>query len=85
MDQTGRARANWFENISNFLHNQCYNAMFPKDLLFIDFETTGSDPDQAKPLQIGALLLDKATLAEKAEFVSYIKQDLTDGLAQGFG
>ncbi len=49
--------------------------MFPKDLLIIDIETSGSDPYTHVPLQIGAVLLDRVTLAEKKSFVSYIHQE----------
>lgn len=45
---------------------------FIKDILVIDFE--GRDT----PVQIGALLLDKNTLEEKASFSSYIYTDLQD-------
>ena len=43
---------------------------FPKDILVIDFE---GFPD---PVQMGAALLDKESLAEKDNFVSYIYTDL---------
>ena len=43
---------------------------FPKDILIIDFEGL------SEPVQIGALLLDKATLEEKDSFTSYIWADL---------
>jgi DNA polymerase III epsilon subunit-like protein len=49
---------------------------FAKDILLIDFETTDVDLEKAKPLQLGAVLLDKNTLEEKGSFSSYIKQDL---------
>ena len=43
---------------------------FHKDILVIDFEGV------KKPVQIGAILLDKETLEEKASFSSYIYADL---------
>lgn len=51
---------------------------FSKDILVIDFETTGLDLDNALPIQIGAILLDKETLEEKDSFLSYIHQDVSD-------
>lgn len=55
---------------------------FPEDILMIDFEGL------AEPVQIGAVLLDKDTLAEKASFSSYIFTNLhgevktTSGISQ---
>ncbi len=55
---------------------------FPKDILIIDFEGL------KQPVQIGAVLLDKETLEEKDNFVSYIYADLegyvspTSGISQ---
>ena len=55
---------------------------FIKDILVIDFE------GKKEPTQIGAILLDKETLAEKDSFVSYIYTDLegfvspTSGITQ---
>ena len=43
---------------------------FAKDILIIDFE------GMKEPVQIGAVLLDKETLKEKDNFVSYIHADL---------
>jgi len=51
---------------------------FSKDILLIDFETTGLDLKKSLPIQLGAVLLDKQTLAEKDYFLSFIKQDLSD-------
>lgn len=51
---------------------------FSKDILLIDFETTGLDLDRSLPIQLGAVLLDKETLKEKDSFLSFIKQDLSD-------
>lgn len=50
---------------------------FPKDILLIDFETTGYDPIESDPIQIGAVLLDKETLEEKDSFTSFIYSDLS--------
>ncbi len=44
---------------------------FKKDILIIDFEG-----GQAGPKQLGAVLLDKETLAEKDSFCSYIYLDM---------
>ncbi len=55
---------------------------FAKDILFIDFE------GRFEPTQIGAILLDKETLAEKDSFSTYIYTDLqgrvspTSGITQ---
>ncbi len=49
---------------------------FPKDLLIIDIEASGSDPYVHVPLQIGAVLLDKKTLKEKKHFTSFIHQNV---------
>ncbi|MCH7883323.1 3'-5' exonuclease [Patescibacteria group bacterium] len=49
---------------------------FIKDILLIDFETTGPDPYLVEPTQIGAVLLDKESLLEKNNFSSYIWADL---------
>lgn len=54
---------------------------FSKDILLIDFETTGLDLDKALPIQLGAVLLDKKDLSEKASFLSYIHQD-TSGMSR---
>ncbi|MEI7818976.1 MAG: exonuclease domain-containing protein [bacterium] len=56
---------------------------FSKDILLIDFESTGfkNDPttkdviDPGEPTQLGAILLDAITLEEKSEFISDIKAD----------
>src|SRR5690242_6308852 len=50
---------------------------FEKDILLMDFETTGEDPENGSPVQIGAILLDKETLEEKDHFYSYIYADLS--------
>lgn len=49
---------------------------FVKDILLLDFEATVGDIDIGEPTQIGAILLDKETLEEKDNFVSYISADL---------
>lgn len=46
---------------------------FLKDILVVDFETTGFDLDKDEAVQIGLLLLDRQTLVEKKSFVSWIK------------
>ena len=51
---------------------------FSKDILVIDFETTGLDLDKALPIQLGAVLLDKQNLEEKDSFISLIRQDVSD-------
>lgn len=51
---------------------------FSKDILLIDFETTGLDLNKALPIQLGAVLLDRESLEEKDHFLSFIKQDLTE-------
>lgn len=56
---------------------------YDKDVLVFDFESTGfiRDPetgevtDAGDPTQLGAILLDKATLVEKDSFTSDIKAD----------
>lgn len=50
---------------------------FAKDILLIDFETTGGDPETIAPTQLAAILLDKETLQEKDSFISYIAADLS--------
>lgn len=52
--------------------------MFPKDIVVIDFETSNKELEKAEPLQIGAILLDKNTLEEKKNFVSYIVSNSTN-------
>lgn len=50
---------------------------FAKDILLMDFESTGLDPIEHEPTQLGAILLDKNNLAEKKHFLSYIVADLS--------
>ncbi len=47
---------------------------FARDILILDIEATGIDPQKDFPLQIAAILLDKDNLLEKASFNNYIKQ-----------
>ena len=49
---------------------------FKNDILVLDFEFTDIDAYRAQPLQVGAVLLDKDTLAEKDSYQSYIKSDI---------
>ena len=51
---------------------------FSKDILLIDFETTGLDLEKSLPIQLGAVLLDKTGLEEKDSFLSLINQDVSD-------
>ncbi len=48
---------------------------FAKDILIIDFESTGGNVDIDDPIQLGALLLDKGTLEEKKSFLILIQGD----------
>lgn len=50
---------------------------FAKDILLLDFESTGLDPVEHDPTQLGAILLDKNSLKEKKHFLSYIAADLS--------
>ena len=54
---------------------------FLKDILLLDFETTGYDPVKSDPIEIGAVLLDKQSLAEKASYHSLIYSDLKEVMA----
>jgi len=56
--------------------------IFPKDILIIDFESSHKELERAEPLQIGAILLDKDTLEEKGNFISYIANDLFQALPE---
>jgi DNA polymerase III epsilon subunit-like protein len=47
--------------------------MFPKDILVVDLENTGLDLEVHEIIQIGAVLLDKYTLAEKQTLEVTIK------------
>lgn len=46
---------------------------FARDILIIDIETTGPNPNKDFPLQLSAVLLDKDNLLEKDNFNSYIR------------
>jgi DNA polymerase III subunit epsilon len=46
---------------------------FKKDILLIDLETTGLDPQKHEIIQLAAVLLDKKTLKEKNYYSSFIK------------
>lgn len=50
---------------------------FAKDILLIDFESTGLDAAYAEPTQLGAILLDKTNLEQKDEYLTYISADLS--------
>src|SRR6185503_1990463 len=49
---------------------------FLKDILVLDLETSGPDPERDHIIQIGAILLDKDNLLEKNFFNSYVKASL---------
>ncbi|MBU1039242.1 3'-5' exonuclease [Patescibacteria group bacterium] len=44
-----------------------------KDIIIVDFETTGFNLEKDEAVQIGFIVLDKNNLSEKASFVSWIK------------
>jgi DNA polymerase III alpha subunit (gram-positive type) len=62
---------------------------FARDILLIDIETTGPNPNKDFPLQLSAVLLDKDNLLEKDNFNSYIRhtfsQSTNDRIAQLLG
>ncbi len=62
---------------------------FARDILLIDMETTGINPEKDFPLQLAAVLLDKDNLLEKDNFNSYIKhsfsQTTNDRIVQTLG
>lgn len=45
---------------------------FKRDILLIDEETTGLDPERHEIIQLAAVLLDRRTLEEKGTFSSYV-------------
>jgi DNA polymerase III epsilon subunit-like protein len=47
--------------------------MFNQDILLVDIEATGLDPQKNEIIQIAGVLLDKKTLAIKKDFNSYIR------------
>lgn len=62
---------------------------FARDILLIDIESTGINPEKDFPLQLSAVLLDKDNLLEKGSFNSYIKhpfsQTTNDRIVQTLG
>src|SRR5438128_1048267 len=62
---------------------------FARDILLIDMETTGINPEKDFALQLSAVLLDKDNLLEKKSFNSYIKhsfsQSTNDRIVQTLG
>ncbi len=62
---------------------------FPRDILLIDLEATGNNPDKDFVLQLSAILLDKDNLLEKDSFSTYIKhpfsQSTNDRIVQTLG
>lgn len=46
---------------------------FARDLLLIELETTGPNPEKDFPIQLAAVLLDRDNFLEKMAFNSYIK------------
>jgi DNA polymerase III epsilon subunit-like protein len=52
---------------------------FPKDLLVLDLETTGTDPVVHSTIEIGAVLLDRRTLEEKKAWSTVIKRQENNG------
>lgn len=62
---------------------------FARDILLIDIETTGPNPEKDFPLQIAGILLDKDNLLEKNYFNSYVRfpfsQTTNDRIVQTLG
>jgi DNA polymerase III alpha subunit (gram-positive type) len=62
---------------------------FARDILLVDIQTTGNNPEKDFALQIAAILLDKDNLLEKDNFSSYIKhpfsQTTNDQIVQTLG
>ncbi len=52
---------------------------FPKDLLVLDLETTGTDPVLHSTIEIGAVLLDRHTLEEVKAWSAVIKRQERNG------
>jgi DNA polymerase III epsilon subunit-like protein len=52
---------------------------FPKDLLVLDLETTGTDPSLHSTIEIGAVLLDRDTLQEIKRWSAIIKRQESNG------
>jgi DNA polymerase III epsilon subunit-like protein len=56
---------------------------FQKDILLIDFEGSGwGDIALSEPTQLGAVLLDKQSLEEKGDYLSYIAIDHPENFRQ---
>ena len=53
---------------------------FIKDILLVQVETTGPDPDKDAIIQLAAVLLSKDNLLEKAVFNSYVRVSLLEGI-----
>lgn len=62
---------------------------FARDILLVDIEATGTNPEKDFPLQIAAVLLDKDNLLEKDWFNSYVRysfsQSTNDRIIQTLG
>ena len=62
---------------------------FARDILLIEIETTGNNPEKDFVLQISAILLDKDNLLEKDNFSTYVKhafsQSTNDRIIQTLG
>lgn len=59
---------------------------FIKDILIIEIESTGQDPDKDPMLQLSAVRLDKDNLLEKGVFNTYIRVSLLENtIAQHAG
>jgi len=62
---------------------------FARDILLIDFQTTGINIEKDFPLQLAAVLLDKDNLLEKKSYSSYIRhpfsQENNDRIVQNLG
>lgn len=62
---------------------------FARDILLIDFQTTGINIEKDFPLQLSAVLLDKDNLLEKNAFSSFIRhpfsQTTNDRIVQTLG
>src|SRR5260370_144096 len=55
------------------------NTPFPKDLLVLDLETTGTDPSLHSTIEIGAVLLDRHSLQEIKAWSAVIKRQESNG------
>ncbi len=52
---------------------------FPKDLLVLDLETTGTDPALHSTIEVGAILLDRHTLEEVKAWSAVIRRQERNG------